>query len=117
MLTQFKHFNVQFFSYVYELYSVNTWQIIILLELSRHSIELSIKLIVLSILYYSISGYLYNTWIMLDTLLMRFKPTRNQVVWLICTSMNAKYFNAKILSPTFGNITVIVQSAVILPQI
>ena len=43
------------FSYVYELnlYSVYSWQIIILLELSRHPIELSIKLIVLSILFYS----------------------------------------------------------------
>ena len=46
----------EIFSYVYELnlYSVYSWQIIILLELSRHPIELSIKLIVLSILFYSI---------------------------------------------------------------
>ena len=47
----------EIFSYVYELnlYSVHSWQIIILLELSRHPIELSIKLIVLSILlFYSI---------------------------------------------------------------
>ena len=45
----------EIFSYVYELnlYSVYSWQIIILLELSRHPIELSIKLIVLSILFYS----------------------------------------------------------------
>ena len=44
----------EIFSYVYELnlYSVYSWQIIILLELSRHPIELSIKLIVLSILFY-----------------------------------------------------------------
>ena len=46
----------EIFSYVYELnlYSVYSWQIIILLELSRHPIELSIKLIVLSILFYSV---------------------------------------------------------------
>ena len=46
----------EIFSDVYELnlYSVYSWQIIILLELSRHPIELSIKLIVLSILFYSI---------------------------------------------------------------
>ena len=45
----------EIFSYVYELnlYSVYSWQIIILLELSRHPIELSIKLIVLPILFYS----------------------------------------------------------------
>ena len=49
----------EIFSYVYELnlYSVYSWQIIILLELSRHPIELSIKLIVLSILFYSILFY------------------------------------------------------------
>ena len=48
----------EIFSYVYELnlYSVYSWQIIILLELSRHPIELSIKLIVLSILFYSNSS-------------------------------------------------------------
>ena len=46
----------EIFSYVHELnlYPVYSWQIIILLELSRHPIELSIKLIVLSILLYSI---------------------------------------------------------------
>ena len=50
----------EIFSYVYELnlYSVYSWQIIILLELSRHPIELSIKLIVLSILFYSIQNCL-----------------------------------------------------------
>ena len=44
----------EIFSYEYELnlYSVYSWQIIILLELSRHPIELSIKLIALSILFY-----------------------------------------------------------------
>ena len=52
----------EIFSYVYELnlYSVYSWQIIILLELSRHPIELSIKLIVLSILFYSIPGRIYD---------------------------------------------------------
>ena len=52
----------EIFSYVYELnfYSVYSWQIIILLELSQHLIELSIKLIVLSILFYSNNNlYLY----------------------------------------------------------
>ena len=50
----------EIFSYVYELnlYSVYSWQIIILLELSRHPIELSIKLIVLSILFYSRKDFL-----------------------------------------------------------
>ena len=53
----------EIFSYVYELnlYSVYSWQIIILLELSRHPIELSIKLIVLSILFYSNMGKVLHT--------------------------------------------------------
>ena len=52
----------EIFSYVYELnlYSVYSWQIITLLELSRHPIELSIKLIVLSILFYSIWTIISN---------------------------------------------------------
>ena len=66
----------EIFSYVYELnlYSVYSWQIIILLELSRHPIELSIKLIVLSILFYSI--HFFNKPSNLDsTLINVIKPT------------------------------------------
>ena len=61
----------EIFSYVYELnlYSVYSWQIIILLELSRHPIELSIKLIVLSILFYSNLSRCLMELILLDTVI------------------------------------------------